>query len=322
MPARTYTLPMLGGLVGGLALIGCADGERSPQEPSDAPVVDGAPTIKAQPPAQEAADTVVLDGSDLPPLPSNLGDRLFDIVVRMNEDGSATRKMFETTIEQREAGAKMTADLEKFFNEHAGNPSEAAIATWRLSWGLPTVEETARHTEELMKLPFDVFLNGSLADAVDIDVKGLEQAGLQVLEGSQGLAAQGYGYIYDANNVGNGADPRSIPNSNGGTCAPYMPGGLGTVMYWTYKEFKGHVLCIINLWKSDAGIIRLNHPSFWPYGTDVDSWCSTGQVRIDSGTATTCNVDGYNTGFRCGAYSGDFLDGKTHTCYDPINTAP
>jgi len=324
MRYRTYTLPVLGGLMSSLALFGCADGESSQPDSSNGLGSDAAPAARSQPAEPQADGTLVLDGAGLPPFPTNLGDRLFDIIVHMNEDGSLTRKIFETTPAQREAGAKMTADLEKFFDKHAGNPSEAAITEWRTSWGLPTIEETARNTEELMKLPYDVFLNESLDDAVNIDFKGLEESGLRVMEGTQALAAQGFTYIY-APTGGNGVSPTSIPNSNGGACAPYMPGGQGTVMYWTAQNFYGHVLCFVNLWKSEPdGYVKINHAStiYWPHGTDVDSYCSIGHERVDSGTSTTCNSDGHNAGFRCGSLSGNFLDGKTHTCYDPVFTTP
>lgn len=329
MKADRNTLLALGGVLSGALALSCSDGERltdgrkpdgnaqsgsDSAPPANQGPVDDVPATHGQ--HLHAADLVGLElnGSELRALPSSLrnGDRFFDTVVQIKADGTTARKIVETTAEQREYTSNLTRDLNRLYTETAGKPSHQQLATWRTSWGLPSIEESTRQLDELMSAPFDVMLVGEIDSTLEAELKGLEGE-LQVLGGSQTLAASGFSYIYAANG-----------GFYGGACAAYI-GGNNTATFWTGTGWSGNTLCMINLWNDYNGSSHtkyqhITHTAYWAWGTDVDSFVVN---NFWNGSRTSTGDTGLGAaGYVESSVSGNMFDGKVGCCIDPVAVQP
>lgn len=272
MTRHSIMLRSIGGILGGILGTACSDGEvpkRAPEQTAAvAPDLSGSNAVVQTGHSHAAGDVLELDGSELSALPKNLGDRLFDTVVRIGRDGTAQRKVIETTVEQRERTATIARDFQGLLQRRESGPSKAELDGWRASWGLPTKEESARMLDELMEMPFDVMLHGELSDELRVEIEGGRVNGLDVVSGAEVLAASGWAYI---NAPGGG--------SSGGACAPYIYDDSG-IVYWSGINYTGNVLCIYNIYNTYNGTnhtkyIHFTHSAYWPSGEDVDSYISS-----------------------------------------------
>jgi hypothetical protein len=329
MKTNRVALLCVGGLLGGALGAACSDGETKEADiltdvgPASELVEDGVAGDTPAVPAtgvgvvddhyhKPGSRIIELDGTELPALPTNLGDRMFDTVVRLDADGRTQRKLVETTSEQRALTSKMAHDFETFLKDRGAKPTAAQLEDWRSSWGLPSKQESARMLDDLMKMPFDIMLQGDLDERLEVEIEGLGAAGLEVMTNTQALAAFGYAYT----NTPNGG-------SSGGACGPYI-WDTDSIVYWSGSSYTGNVVCLYNIWSNGGAhdvYFHWNHASYWPSGEDVDSYI----FQLDKLTSRDPEDTIFNRTGASGVWrwdpdsTNDWIDNCPGSCIDPVS---
>lgn len=327
MKSQKMTLLVLGGMLNASLLAACSDGETGQRTPGAGNLnKDGEGAVHSADdahagPSEESPDVIhghvhepgseviSIDASQLPALPKNVGDRLVDIAVRIDSDGTVNAKMFETTFEARQHGAKLAMDFAKLMKDHRGKLTVEQRAAWRESWGLPSLEESQRLMREVMDAPFDIMLQGELDEGLRVELDRIDP-GLEVLVGAKGLAANGFSYTLT-----------TAPGS-GTPCNSYYHGVQDTVFYYSGTNFSGTVLCVTGAWNDTNSThnkyFHWDHSAF--IGTHVHSYVSNVNW-FGSRTSTADTGTGVGFTYDTGTIS-EWIDNMVGSCVDPVSVIP